>query len=134
MNWHWNWNCLNNDWRIGIGTGIVYTKAEKLVLVLELFTQCLKNWYCRVFCLALFFMGVGVLVLDNTWSYNNNNKDNNNVCIFIHQTLMTLPNWDLYCLTQRRFMNVDCALPLCTLTDFSYAKCTYYTITIILLP
>ena len=93
INWYWNWNCLNNDWRIGIGTGIVYTKAEKLVLVLELFTQCLKNWYCIVFCLALFFMGVGVLVLDNTWSYNNNN-----VCIFIHQTLMTMPNRDLYCL------------------------------------
>ena len=39
-----------------------------------------------------------------------------------------------WCCSQRRFMNVDCALPLCTLTDFSYAKCTYYTITIILLP
>ena len=83
-NWYWYWNCLHKGWKIGIGTGIVYTVSEELVL------------YCILFS-SFFFMGVGVLVLDNTWSYNNNN-DNNNVCIFIHQTLMTMPNRDLYCL------------------------------------
>ena len=44
MNWYWYWNCLHNDRRIGIGVGIVYIMTEDLVL--ELFTQSLKNWYC----------------------------------------------------------------------------------------
>ena len=43
-NWYWDWNCLRNDRRIGIGVGIVYIMTEDLVL--ELFTQSLKNWYC----------------------------------------------------------------------------------------
>ena len=53
MNWYWNWNCVNSDRRIGIGTRIVYTVSEELVL------------YCILFS-SFFFMGVGVLVLDNT--------------------------------------------------------------------
>ena len=51
-----------------------------------------------------------------------------------HKGLCMYVTRSLHYVRQRRFMNVDCALPLCTLTDFSYAKCTYYTITIILLP
>ena len=54
MNWYWNWNCVNSDRRIGIGTGIVYTVSEGLVLALELVIQCLKNWYELVLELELF--------------------------------------------------------------------------------
>ena len=57
MNWYLNWNCGNSDRRIGIGTGIVYTVSEELVLYWILFIS--------------FFMGVGelvlVLVLDSKW-------------------------------------------------------------------
>ena len=37
-NWYWYWNCLHNGWRIGIGTGIVYTVSEELVLYCVLFS------------------------------------------------------------------------------------------------
>ena len=50
-NWYWYWNCLYNDWRIGIDTGIVYTMSEELVLGLELFIQWLKTWYWYWNCL-----------------------------------------------------------------------------------
>ena len=49
--WNWNWHCLCAFLRIGIGTGIVYTMTEELVLILELFILCLKNWYWDWNCL-----------------------------------------------------------------------------------
>ena len=52
-NWYWYWNCLYNDRRIGIGTGIVYTMSEELVLELGLFIVCPKNWYELVLELEL---------------------------------------------------------------------------------
>ena len=61
-NWYWYWNCLYNDWRIGIGTGIVYTMSEELVLGLELFIQWLKTWYWYWNCLHNDWrLGIGIV-------------------------------------------------------------------------
>ena len=51
-----SWYCNTDGLRIGIGIGIgiVYVLSEKVVLVLELFTQALKNWYFLVLELELF--------------------------------------------------------------------------------
>ena len=38
-NWYWYWNCLHKGWKIGIGTGIVYTVSEELVLYCILFSS-----------------------------------------------------------------------------------------------